>query len=118
MDQQEYDDLETKDPDVYYMTHGTESNNGGIVSSEFLETNYYNQEQIVDLFNNVLQNLFTVSGKVLELDVHALDIIWWINLLIKLLITMEISINQKVQTIIMLQVMEDLNQELIDLKQY
>ena len=75
MDQQEYDDLETKDPDVYYMTHGTESNNGGIVSSEFLETNYYNQEQIVDLFNNALQNLFTVSGKVLELGVHALDII-------------------------------------------
>lgn len=75
MDQQEYDDLEIKDPDVYYMTHGTESNNGGIVSSEFLETNYYNQEQIVDLFNNALQNLFTVSGKVLELGIHTLDII-------------------------------------------
>ena len=57
------------------MTHGTESNNGGIVSSEFLETNYYNQEQIVDLFNNALQNLFTVSGKVLELGIHTLDII-------------------------------------------
>mgnify|MGYP003565217461 CR=1 FL=1 len=42
------------------MTHGTESDNGGVASSEFLETNYYNQEQIVDLFNSVLQNLFNV----------------------------------------------------------
>ena len=75
MDQQEYDDLETKDPNIYYMTHGTESDNGGVASSEFLETNYYNQEQIVDLFNSALQNLFNVSGTVLELGTHALDII-------------------------------------------
>lgn len=75
MDQQEYDDLETKDPDVYYMTHGTESDNGGVASSEFLETNYYNQEQIVDLFNSAFQKLFTVSGKVLELGSYTLDII-------------------------------------------
>ena len=75
MDQQEYDDLETKDPDVYYMTHGTESDNGGVASSEFLETNYYNQEQIVDLFNSAFQKLFTVSGKVLELGAYTLDII-------------------------------------------
>lgn len=31
MGQQEYDDLETKDPDVYYMTHGEEDNDNGII---------------------------------------------------------------------------------------
>lgn len=73
MDQQEYDNLETKDPEVYYMTHGTESDNGGVITSEFLETNYYSQEQVIDLFNQVFQNLYKVSNKVLELGSNALD---------------------------------------------
>ncbi len=73
MDQQEYDNLETKDPEVYYMTHGTESDNGGVITSEFLETNYYSQEQVIDLFNQVFQNLYKVSNKVLELCSNALD---------------------------------------------
>lgn len=75
MDQQEYDNLETKDPDIYYMTHGTESDNGGVITSEFLETNYYSQAQVIDLFNQALNNLFTVSGKVLELGASALNMI-------------------------------------------
>lgn len=57
LDQQEYDDLATKDPDVYYMTHGTEENNGGMVTSEFLETNYYSQKQVIELIKNVITQL-------------------------------------------------------------
>jgi hypothetical protein len=47
------------------MTHGTEANNGGMVTSSFLESNYYSQAQVIDLINLAFDNLFAVSGETL-----------------------------------------------------
>lgn len=57
MDQQEYEALETKDPDTYYMTHGTEEDNSGMVTSSFLEENYYNQLQTIQLLKDIIKQL-------------------------------------------------------------
>lgn len=54
LDQQEYEELEEKDPDVYYMTHGTETDNGGVITSAFLEKNYYTQTQVLELLEKTL----------------------------------------------------------------
>lgn len=75
MDQQEYDALDKKESDVYYMTHGTELDNGGMVTSQFLEENYYSQKQIIELFKYAMSNLFSVSGNTLVLGTSAIDII-------------------------------------------
>ena len=75
MDQQEYEELENKEEDVYYMTHGTEANNGGMVTSSFLESNYYSQAQVIDLINLAFDNLFAVSGETLQLGTQALSTI-------------------------------------------
>ena len=57
MDQQEYEELETKDPNTYYMTHGTESDNSGMVTSAYLEENYYNQLQTIQLLKDIIKQL-------------------------------------------------------------
>ena len=76
LDQQEYDALETKEDDVYYMTHGTEEDNEGMVTSQFLEENYYNQKQVINLFNYALSNLFSVENNTLIFGTNALNIIF------------------------------------------
>lgn len=73
MDQQEYDALTTKQSDVYYMTHGTEEDNAGMVTSQFLEENYYSQKQVIELMQYAMSNLFTIEGNTLVLGSNALN---------------------------------------------
>lgn len=75
MDQQEYDALTTKQSDVYYMTHGTEEDNAGMVTSQFLEENYYSQKQVIELMQYAMSNLFTIEGNTLVLGSNALNIV-------------------------------------------
>lgn len=62
MGQQDYDDLETKDPDVYYMTHGEEDNDSGIITSDLLKQSYYTQKQVIDIIKDVVNQLCTKNN--------------------------------------------------------
>lgn len=62
MGQQDYDDLETKDPGVYYMTHGEEDNDSGIITSDLLKQNYYTQKQVIDIIKDVVNQLCTKNN--------------------------------------------------------
>lgn len=62
MGQQDYDDLETKDPDVYYMTHGEEDNDSGIITSNLLKQSYYTQKQVIDIIKDVVNQLCTKNN--------------------------------------------------------
>lgn len=62
MGQQEYDDLETKDPDVYYMTHGGEDNDSGIITSDLLKQSYYTQKEIISIIKDVVNQLCTKNN--------------------------------------------------------
>ena len=57
MNQQEYDDLEIKDPDVYYMTHGEEDNDNGIITSNLLKQSYYTQKEVISIIKDVVNQL-------------------------------------------------------------
>ena len=73
MGQQEYDDLETKDPDVYYMTHGEEDNDSGIITSDLLKQSYYTQKQIIDIIKDVVNQLCTKNN--LQFDyIHSIEV--------------------------------------------
>lgn len=62
MGQQEYDDLETKDPDVYYMTHGGEDNDSGIITSDLLKQSYYTQKEVISIIKDVINQLCTKNN--------------------------------------------------------
>lgn len=62
MGQQDYDDLETKDPSVYYMTHGEEDNDSGIITSSLLKQSYYTQKQVIDIIKDVVNQLCTKNN--------------------------------------------------------
>lgn len=62
MGQQDYDDLETKDPGVYYMTHGEEDNDSGIITSSLLKQSYYTQKQVIDIIKDVVNQLCTKNN--------------------------------------------------------
>lgn len=62
MGQQEYEDLETKDPDVYYMTHGGEDDDSGIITSDLLKQNYYTQKEVISIIKDVVNQLCTKNN--------------------------------------------------------
>lgn len=62
MDQQEYDGLEIKDPDVYYMTHGEKDNDSGIITSYLLKQSYYTQKEIISIIKDVVNQLCTKNN--------------------------------------------------------
>lgn len=62
MGQQEYDDLETKDPGVYYMTHGEEDNDSGIITSDLLRQSYYTQKEVINIIKDVVNQLCTKNN--------------------------------------------------------
>lgn len=73
LDQEEYNNLETKETDVYYMTHGSDSNDGGIVTSDLLEQNYYTQKQVLTIIKSVINQLCTNNN--LQFDyIHDIEV--------------------------------------------
>ena len=62
MDQQEYDGLEIKDPDVYYMTHGEKDNDSGIITSYLLKQSYYTQKEVISIIKDVVNQLCTKNN--------------------------------------------------------
>ena len=62
MGQQEYNDLETKEQGVYYMTHGEEDNDSGIVTSDLLKQSYYTQKQVISIIKDVVSQLCTKNN--------------------------------------------------------
>lgn len=73
MDQEEYNNLENKEADVYYMTHGSDNNDSGIVTSDLLEQNYYTQKQVIDIIKNTINQLCTTNN--LQFDyIHSVEI--------------------------------------------
>lgn len=62
MDQQEYDGLEIKDPDVYYMTHGEKDNDSGIITSDLLKQSYYTQKEVISIIKDVVNQLCTKNN--------------------------------------------------------
>lgn len=93
MGQQEYEDLETKDPDVYYMTHGEEDNDSGIVTSDLLKQSYYTQKEVISIIKDVVNQLCTKIIYNLIILVAQKQR----NQKIRLLIMMVLYILQKVQ---------------------
>lgn len=62
LDQEEYENLTDPDPNVYYMTHGTESDAGGVVTSSYIEKNYYTQKQVIELIEKTLAEFCKVNS--------------------------------------------------------
>lgn len=65
MDQLDYEALGDIDPDVYYMTYGSEALNGGVATSAYLESYYYNQRQIIGILKEMMSSMFIVDGDTL-----------------------------------------------------
>lgn len=93
MGQQEYDDLETKDPDVYYMTHGEKDDDSGIITSDLLKQSYYTQKEVINIIKDVVNQLCTKIIYNLIILVAQKQR----NQKIRLLIMMVLYILQKVQ---------------------
>lgn len=62
LNQEEYDNLELKEQDVYYMTHGEEDNDGGVITSDLLKQSYYTQKQVIDIIKDVVNQLCTKNN--------------------------------------------------------
>lgn len=62
LDQDEYENLTDPDPDTYYMTHGTGSDDGGVVTSTYIKKNYYTQKEVIQLIEKTLAAFCEVNG--------------------------------------------------------
>ena len=62
LNQEEYDNLELKEQDVYYMTHGEEDNDSGIITSDLLKRSYYTQKEVISIIKDVVNQLCTKNN--------------------------------------------------------
>lgn len=62
LNQTEYDNLERKEQDVYYMTHGEKDNDSGIITSNLLKQSYYTQKEVINIIKDVVNQLCTKNN--------------------------------------------------------
>lgn len=62
LNQKDYDSLELKEQDVYYMTHGEEDNDSGVITSDLLKQSYYTQKQVISIIKDVVSQLCTKNN--------------------------------------------------------